>query len=235
PGFFVAAIENRWTRAASAPPAAAQTFRLVHWNVWWGSLGWRKVLDALRGDRADIYVISEPPRLPAEEIAAALGEGYAGLVLEEGELAVFARGSLREERRIAGGGGRIFSLLDWRHEGASLSILAVDIEAHPHHPRDPILQELRRILEEVRPDIAAGDFNAPRRSRALSPLPAGFVHAYEAAGAGWSYTWPLPIPVLAIDQCILGPRIAPIRHELRTKLASDHRRQILDFAVRPGP
>jgi len=250
PGFFVAAIENRWARPAIEPPSA-RTLRLVHWNVWWGSLGWEKILDELRRDRADIYVISEPPRRPAEEIAAALGEGsgfararpmerhassvrgYAGLILEAGELAVFARGNLREERRIANGGGRIFSLLRWQHEGASLSILAVDIEAYPNRPRDPILQDLRRVLEETRPDIAAGDFNAPRRSRGLSPLPAGFVHAYEAAGSGWSYTWPLPIPLLAIDQCILGPRIAPIRFALRSRLASDHRRQILDFTIRP--
>jgi len=70
------------------------------------------------------------------------------------------------------------------------------------------------VLVEYRPDLVAGDFNAPRRSRAISPLPAGFAHAYDLAGCGWSYTWPVICPLYAIDQCIVSNSVRPIRYEL---------------------
>ena len=97
--------------------------------------------------------------------------------------------------------------------------------------RDPPLRQLIRLMEAHQPDIVAGDFNAPRRSLALDPLPVGFRHAYEVAGKGWSYSWPILFPVYAIDQCILGKRIVPIRYELASSIHSDHRRQILEFSV----
>jgi endonuclease/exonuclease/phosphatase family metal-dependent hydrolase len=73
-----------------------------------------------------------------------------------------------------------------------------------------------------------GDFNAVRRATQLQSLPEGYRHAYDAAGSGWSYTWPVPIPFLAIDHCLIGPRIQPIEYVLGTA-HSDHRWQRLDF------
>lgn len=94
--------------------------------------------------------------------------------------------------------------------------------------------EIRKLMVAWDADIVVGDFNAPRRSRALSPLPSGFVHAYEATGSGWSYTWPIPFPVYAIDQCILGSRISPVVYDLESSWRSDHRRQILEFTIQPN-
>jgi endonuclease/exonuclease/phosphatase (EEP) superfamily protein YafD len=95
---------------------------------------------------------------------------------------------------------------------------------------------LRRVAELVRahrPDIVVGDFNAPRRSRVLSVLGDEYRHAYDVAGSGWSYTWPLPFPVYAIDQCIAGPRVEIVDYRIRSSVLSDHRRQVLDFVL-PG-
>ena len=39
------------------------------------------------------------------------------------------------------------------------------------------------------------------------------------------------IPVLAIDQCIAGPGIEPVRYRLDATLLSDHRMQVFDFQV----
>src|SRR5262249_21619073 len=95
--------------------------------------------------------------------------------------------------------------------------------------RAPLLARVRGLIEEGRPDLVVGDFNAPRRSLGLSELPDGYAHAYDAAGTGWSYSWPVPIPLWAIDQCVVGPRVEALRYDLRSTAASDHRLQRLEF------
>ena len=87
-------------------------------------------------------------------------------------------------------------------------------------------------MADWEPDLVVGDFNAPRRSRALSPLPSGFVHAYEAVGSGWSYTWPVLCPLYSIDHCIVGQRIHPVVYNLESSWHSDHRRQVLEFTIK---
>ena len=120
----------------------------------------------------------------------------------------------------------------WQSDEVELKLFVVDLASSLLNARNPRLHELTALMMLHQPDIVVGDFNAPRRSLAISPLPDGFVHAYEAAGSGWSYTWPVPCPVYAIDQCILGRRIVPLRYDLETTTCSDHRLQILDFTAR---
>lgn len=62
-------------------------------------------------------------------------------------------------------------------------------------------------------------------------LPDGYAHAYRTAGGGCGYTWPVPLPVYAIDHCLHGPRVEPIRYHLGTG-ASTHRYQMFDFSLR---
>jgi hypothetical protein len=42
------------------------------------------------------------------------------------------------------------------------------------------------------------------------------------------------VPLWAIDQCVVGPRVEALRYELRSTAASDHRLQRLEFRPR-GP
>jgi hypothetical protein len=50
------------------------------------------------------------------------------------------------------------------------------------------------------------------------------VHAYDVAGSGWSATWPIPLPLWAIDQCLVGPRLQVVVHTaLGFRRGSDHR------------
>lgn len=82
------------------------------------------------------------------------------------------------------------------------------------------------------PFWVVGDFNAPRRSRALCELPAGYRHAYDTAGTGCGYTWPVPIPMYALDHSLHSASIVPVRYTLESSVYSDHRLQIFDFAWR---
>jgi endonuclease/exonuclease/phosphatase (EEP) superfamily protein YafD len=112
----------------------------------------------------------------------------------------------------------------------ALKILAVDIVSSPRVARDPQLRRLVEWIGRERPDLVVGDFNAPRNSLALTHLPAGYRHAYEAAGSGWSATWPSFLPLWQIDHTLLGPAIEPARYGFFLSRASDHRGQRLEFS-----
>ena len=114
-------------------------------------------------------------------------------------------------------------------EEGPFELMIADMTSHATVPRDPYLRPFVAMLAERKIDVSVGDFNAPRRSLAFSNLPEGFQHAYDDAGTGWSYTWPVPVPCLAIDQCISGPDVVAVQYELRSTLLSDHRLQIMDF------
>ncbi len=232
---FVLAVENHWTRSPT------QTIRgpeltLVHWNVFKGRQGWDRVKAELIREKADLYVLQEVRKshMTSEEVAESFGPAYT--VVKTGATAIVGRGTLsvgpnRMPRQAW------VNLVKWKPFGATaesapISLLVAHLPSDPLVARDPILRELHLLVEEYRPDFVVGDLNAPRRSWRLAYLPEGYAHAYDMVGAGWSYTWPMPIPLLAIDQCIVGPRVEALRYELRASLASDHRLQYLRFRQR---
>lgn len=237
---FVALSENQWSAPQRAAPEAGQPrLRIVHWNTWYAQRGWEPVLQRLEALQADIYILSEAPRgFNLESAARTLGPAYVARRFED--MAVFARGDINVHERHSIGRHGWSRLLDWNSPGGLLRILAVDFPSHPRTHRAPLLQELRRQMERLQPDLVVGDLNAPRCSPGLRELPAGYQHAYVAAGSGWSYSWPVICPLWAIDQCIAGPRITPLHYELQSTLSSDHRLQLCDFAfarqnATPGP
>jgi endonuclease/exonuclease/phosphatase family metal-dependent hydrolase len=239
----VVLVENQWTRPAapagsdSDPDSDSGTpLRLVHWNIAYGWRGLDGLTNELVRQRADAYVLSEVPRpFPLDELARRLGSGFS--TVRFGSMAVIADGRLVDARRLVREQrGLKVNTVTWEHAGQRLRIFPVDMVSDLDVPRDPALRRLRALLEEYRPDITVGDFNAPRRSSAIWPLPAGFAHAYVAAGRGWSYTWPVPLPLYTLDQCIVSQRtIVPTRYALTSSRLSDHCLQTLEFQVRSDP
>lgn len=247
PTVFIVGIENRWTSSDDAQ-GADKPLRLLHWNIRWGRDGWEGIRAALRKHKADICILSEvpyqgadgkdytylPPKspvrdIPVRSIADCLGPEYQSKRIHT--MAIFARGELEKGQWFVKSKGVIIYTLTWNYKGKKLILLAVDLPSGIFVERGPLLNDIVVLIKKHRPDIIVGDFNAPRRSKAISPLPEGFVHAYEAAGRGWSYTWPVPCPVYAIDQCILSRRIAAADYALNSTKYSDHRQQILDFYI----
>lgn len=222
-------VENQWIRPRGATGTGAP-LRVVHWNVGYATYGWPGIQRELAKTSADLYVLSEMPReLSLEDLATKLGPEYSAVSLSS--MVAIARGTLRNaQSRAVNERIKVFSMT-WESREGPVEVFAVDLTSNPLLARDPSLRKLADLMLEHQPDIVVGDFNAPRRSCALTPPPEGFVHAYDVAGCGWSATWPLPCPVLAIDQCLLGGRIRPARYDLVSTMSSDHREQVLDFYV----
>lgn len=225
PGTLVLCVENHWARLPATPGSASM--RLVHWNVA-GHLDRPGAQQKLAALHADIYVLSEIPDAAAVELLCAeMGDAYTCQVF--GNLAVIATGAVRSEGGLVDGNRMKVQQVRWVYRGHSAKLLIVDLPSEIYLARDPLLREVNRLIEQQQPDLAVGDFNAPRRSWALCNLPEGYRHAYDTAGSGIGYTWPVPFPMFAIDQCIHSSRIAPARYELHSSIHSDHRIQVFEF------
>lgn len=252
PLISVTCVENQWTNAAdgelrspSVPgllpkgsdhaetvipklqdvESSYARLRLIHWNVCRFPFGWDGPRNRIRSLNPDIIVLSEVEDLP--DFSGF--EGLQTLVLRD--MLIGCRESLHASPSLVRGGTLHAFAVDCRISDLCLKIVVADHTSNIRIRRDPQLRDLMAVAESVRADLVVGDLNAPRLSLALQEMPLGFRHAYEAAGSGWSYTWPVPFPCLAIDQCICGPRIQPVSYQLQSTRWSDHRLQILDFDV----
>ncbi|KAB2969243.1 MAG: hypothetical protein F9K18_01670 [Thermoanaerobaculia bacterium] len=221
-------VETRWRPVPS--PSASATLRVVHWNVSGGWVGSELQVREIARRRPDLVVLSEAPERVARRVAPAL-PGFRHATF--GSLTLLARELgegewLARDRRLQAVGVRF----GWG--GESWEVLAVNLGSSLLEPRDPSLRRVVALLGTRRPDLVVGDFNAPRRSRALARLPAGWRHAYDEAGSGWGATWPVPVPLLAIDQALVGPRLRTAGYRLAGTPWSDHRLQLIELVAEPG-
>jgi endonuclease/exonuclease/phosphatase (EEP) superfamily protein YafD len=219
--------ENRFG-AEPGRPATDGELRLVHWNVAHRlSTGAQQVL---RDQHADIYVLSEIPDVrTVEEFRATLGPEYQAQIFAN--LAVIATGTIRTDGWLINCSSTSVQSVTWERNGRTLRLLVVDLPSSIQIHRDPLLREINALIERHQPDLVVGDFNAPRRSRALASLPDGYRHAYDTAGSGWGYTWPVPVPMYALDHCLHSSRIVLVHYSLHSSIHSDHRLQIMDFCL----
>ena len=223
-------VENQWVRPKPQGDAEHR-LRLVHWNVGENASGWKATLERLEAQKPDVCVLSEIcSRADVGSIAAGLGSDFR--VYHVRNLAVVARGPVglvMPDERVS---SRAY-FVDWQSAHGTVRLLVCDIPSHPIYYHAGWLAKVRERVHKHLPDLVVGDFNATRRTSALSRLPEGYAHAYYAAGKGWSCTWPDPFPLWDIDQCIGGPRIRPIRYDIVATGVSDHRMQVFDFSLAP--
>lgn len=231
PGAMVLGVENRWL-GARPHPADEPSVRVAGWNVAGFRFGPGRIGDALAACDADLILLSEAAGRGPRDLQARFAGAYHRY--SSGALTFLVRGELTEVRSLEAGQELQLVLVRWSLGGEQISVLGANLISSPLVPRDPLLSRLVATVARERPDLVLGDFNAPRRSRALTALPPGYRHAYDLAGHGWSASWPVPVPLLPIDQAIVGPRLRALDYRLLSTPWSDHRQQILDLAWPPA-
>ncbi len=234
---FTLTVENRLgvaaVSAARAVPAHSPVVRVVHWNACRGCLGLEGVRREISRHPADLYVISEtPPDMDWQSEADRWGGRWQ--VAYRFDAAVIGRGALRAGPLREQGEAWTFPV-EWAHAGRTLRLLVVDLTPRLVVARRPMLDWVRSQVVAEHPDVVIGDFNTPRRAWGLSPLAPGYVHAYDARGRGWSYTWPVPVPFAAIDQCLAAPGVEITRYRLASTRVSDHRLQEIELIPQSRP
>jgi endonuclease/exonuclease/phosphatase family metal-dependent hydrolase len=142
-----------------------------------------------------------------------------------GEMAIMTRGEiLSKESGSLGRRGR-FNLLKVVLNGEQFYVLLVDIDGDPLRSRAPAFEPLAKMIRSYSQDnlIVMGDFNTPLDSVLFESFRQYLTHAFESGGNGFVETWPVPLPVLAIDHIWVSKKIKVVSCNLNWSRLSDHR------------
>jgi endonuclease/exonuclease/phosphatase (EEP) superfamily protein YafD len=96
---------------------------------------------------------------------------------------------------------------------------------------------LPMLLQERRPLVVVGDFNATQYSKVYADLKAGGLRsAHDDRARGYATTWPNGIlpPPIRIDQAFLSPEVACRAITEGHGAGSDHKPLILDIEIGDG-
>lgn len=240
-------------------PLAADNIRVVFWNTAWGVRGWDSIAAALRAYDPDVIAMVEA-RASLQGAQLDLLAWRAALHGEALRMAAFwrqhfpehesfsypsgmtllVRGQIKPQGagplRAPGAtniGNYIHAELETR--GQTLQLVLVDVVPKSPRSRQLPLEAINRVLQplEDRPVLVVGDFNTPTDSRFFGPLRQRYLSAFELAGQGYAATWPVPLPVLTLDQAWFSPGLRVARCRLDWTTLSDHRPLILDLSLAP--
>jgi len=234
-----------------------EAYRVIFWNVAHGKAGWERVATELRKWNADIIGLVESTRAvpsggrdrktvhaeraqAAQEMEAFWGQhlpeyratvdrnGVALLV--RGEVVDVKSGYLAPNDRTADGR---YVRGEITLDGQRLYVFVVDVTLGITDSRVPALRDLCAAVDQLAgaPVVVLGDFNTPMDAAAFSRLRQRLLNAFEIRGRGYVASWPLPLPVLTLDQGWIGGGVHVENCQFGWTRLSDHRPLILDISL----
>jgi len=219
----------------SPPTDARGALRVVHWNV--DRPDWRLAGDVrwLQAQNADVITLAE--RYPyGKNLRARWQAAFPDYQLAptDEEMLCLVRGEILSVEDGLLPHASYGTRLRTRIRGRELTILQVDLQAHPLIDRRKPLGLLAEIVARHHADnlLVAGDFNTPLESVHFVPLRAQMTNAFEAIGRGCAATWPR-VPLLSLDQIWTNERLRPVRCTLHASWRSDHRAVVAEFDFAP--
>lgn len=242
-GFTVATGLIVWCAISTIGPGpdrngAGESSRILCWNIRHGLLGWDRIAETIQQMDPDMAALVEAGEwskerrqfwksaFPEHDVSL-LGGRVVCLTRDESGAGIAGR--------LPGGGQ--YRQLDVAVAQGRLTILIVDLKSDPLQSRQPPLERLAEIAEQLddRPLVILGDFNTPPDSIHFAPLRRNHRHAFETAGTGYQPTWPLPVPVLCLDHVWVNRHVRVQSCRNGWTQASDHRPVVADVSIlRPG-
>jgi endonuclease/exonuclease/phosphatase (EEP) superfamily protein YafD len=222
----------------TAPPPTSHTgpkARVLFWNVARGAKPWPDIAREIRSHNADIITLVEvngpnfddlrfwQEAFPEYDIAP---NRYSSLIMvRNGEILDLDHGRLAETSKH-----RIARL---RVRGRDLTVMLVDIDSSVWLSRREAAltttNQAMTLLHE--PTLIVGDFNIPASSAYLDELRTKYRNVFESVGQGYQATWPVPLPLLSLDQAWTNRHLQPLTCHHGQTSNSDHRPVILDIAL----
>lgn len=247
-----------WVHNRPAALAGA-TKRVLFWNVAHGSYGWPRVIREIRRRNPDIVALVEAGEefdarglngneiRARDEAEAVRTQDFWTQQLPEytahaapGGIVLLARDGMEQGPGTVLGGYSAFILGHYtqgtvRLGDGTLRIVLVDLGLAFGRSLWPTAAALAEVLNTLpdQPVLIVGDFNSPTDSIVATSLRANYTNAFEAAGNGYAATWPMPVPVLTIDQAWFNHHVQVARCEFGWTWASDHRCIELEVGLPP--
>jgi endonuclease/exonuclease/phosphatase (EEP) superfamily protein YafD len=218
-----------WTAWSFRPaPDDLTGARVITWNLGHGRWGLEGLAGAAANLKPDIavFIEADPHRKDVRAIMkTAFPEHHVFLL--GGGIVLISRWPGGEARAYEIGQDEVESRIreiDLTTPWGTWTVFGCDIASNTLYQREPHLRELAsRIAACAHPVIVAGDFNTPLDSVHLDQLrKLKLAEAFETAGTGYLPTWPVPAPVLSLDQIWTGRQFKPAHCERRWNWRTDH-------------
>lgn len=226
----IAVFDTRW---GAGPPPPEGALRVVHWNVAHAPFGYVPLLKTLAADRPDLVILVETKVSQDIPFFAQRELGLPHAFQDQG-MVILSRFPFEPKGTLPVANARAWwAQVETPH--GPLRVVTVDIHSHPTLNRRQAAEPLAAWVDTHAHDaplLVVGDFNTPRDARALQPLRTHLRHAYETAGRGWPYTWPLPVPMYSIDHAWISDHLSAHDYRLRKSSLSDHLRQVFQLSFR---
>lgn len=118
-------------------------------------------------------------------------------------------------------------------DGHPLTLLICDLGSNPFRSRQAVLMQVAEAAERLidRPALVLGDFNTPPDSAHFGPLRKSYRNVFETAGTGYLATWPMPAPVLCLDQMWINGSVEPGNCKHLWTVRSDHRPVLAELGL----
>lgn len=225
-------IATSWHSAPA--PDREPDIRVIQWNVAYAKTSVPRLAAWLRRQDADIICLSEaePDGTHLLDRWQAAFPDYRLQPMPDNMLCL-VRGEILEVQAGQLVPGSYCANLRVQVRGDTFRLLQVDIWARPLSSRRAPLRRLAELAQTHRAEnlIVIGDFNTPSDSSHLQGLRQAVTNTFERAGSGLADTWPLPLPVLTLDQIWTSPSLRPLRCWIGWPLLSDHRPVVVDLSV----
>lgn len=223
----------RWASSQESPPNA---LKVVFWNVGRGEFAsWDRIAEQLSRFDADVLALAEANsnEVQTREFWQSRLPGYSSLPLHGG-MVLLVKGAANQ--RAAGPLARAgrFRRVAVEVRGVPFEMILADITSDPLSPRGPPLRMLFEIMQDqgAMPTLVVGDFNTPPTSVCFDGWRADWSRAWEVAGSDYQATWPLPLPVLTLDQVWGNRGLTFHRCNCGWSSCSDHRPVIVELTIR---
>lgn len=208
------------------PPSGPTGTTVVFWNTARGIAGWTNLAKELAAADADLIGLVEAG--PSNEEMRRFWRDSLPLHQVVGPkhgMVVLAKGSVVEQTSGRLGNSGTYGHYSVHLRDRALEVIVVDIGSNPLLSRQEEFAHLVRILDDLseRPVIVMGDFNTPMDSAFVELLSARARNAFQTCGYGYDATWPIPLPMLSLDQVWTNARVSPRNCELPWTWRSDHR------------
>ncbi|WP_437192227.1 endonuclease/exonuclease/phosphatase family protein [Planctomicrobium sp. SH527] len=221
---WLLAQDFRWQGAEPVVTSSDQPLRVLFWNVARRD-DLTATLNEIRSANADVVGLVELTGA-TEDRRALLRETLPeyGVSVLGSNMYLLAKGESGESVPRELGGNSAARTLEVRVRGELWRILLVDIDSDLKRSRSRDLQMLAEFCTDYADQnlIVMGDFNTPIDSLHYAGLRQSHRELYEVAGSGYSPTWPVPLPVLRIDQMWFNSRVTPVGYRKITTSLSDH-------------
>lgn len=216
-----------WTqyRLPIAANSAAST-KILFWNVAHVQMGIPELGAAIRSHDASIVGLGESDR-KFKTVADEWEREFVGYDIVHSDFGVMlaVKGKILAHQRHGLAYDSNCEQYDVRIGGSDVTILLTDISSSLIRSRAKAITTLKSIADSLsdRPVIIMGDFNTPDDSVWFDGLRPNFQNAFRTRGSGYAATWPLPVPVLTLDQVWTNDRVSVHRCWHGLSALSDHR------------